>query len=235
MYAYDHAVAWNSAQALEVSAWQTSDGVWVCSHDQSTARMFGTNYDIPTTAWATMSGLTTTTGGYPILRLDTLLAKYGGKRVIIVDNKGSQDISGTGTSMVTLLNNNGGTPWYVGKSYYTASAWPTAMTSAGYKTLGYYYDADTPNIASSISKFDVVMEDQAATSGSWTTILSYGKPVLASVIATAAQKTATAALGAQGYMASGVVEVVPETGGDTVSAVTVATSADSAVTRPAAS
>lgn len=208
MNAYDRASAWNRDLALEVSVWKTSDNVWVCSHDQSTLRVFGVDHDITATAWSTLAGLTTTVGGFPILRLDTLLAKYGGKRVIVIDDKGSQDPAG----LIALLGSYGGVGWYIGKSYYTAAAWPAAMRSAGHRTLGYYYDADAAQIASTQSKFDVLMEDQSASSTSWATILAYPQPVMAHIIATSSQKTAAAALGAEGYMASGVMEVVPTSG-----------------------
>lgn len=220
MDAYDHAVAWNSSMALEVSVYQTLDGVWVASHDQATGRVFGTNYDIPTTNWATMSGLTTTTGGFPILRLDTLLTKYGSKRVIIVDDKGSQDISGGANSILTLLNANGGPAWYVAKSYYTSVAWAGGARSAGYYTLGYFYDVDIASIAANQSKFDVLMEEYNASPSSWSTILAYPQPVMAHIVATAGQKATGLANGAEGFMSSGVMEAVPQTGSDANLAVT---------------
>jgi hypothetical protein len=207
MFAYDQAAAWSSTLALEVSVYQTSDGVWVASHDQTTTRVFGVSFDIPTTPWATLAGLTTTVGGYPILRLDTLLAKYGGRRVFVVDDKGSQDTPG----LLNLLDANGGNGWHITKSYYSAVAWPAAARARGYKTLGYYYDADTASIAASQSRFDVLMEQFDATSASWAAVLGYGKPVMAHIISTAAQRAAGQANGANGYMVAGVTEVVPQT------------------------
>lgn len=206
MFAYDQAAAWNQSLAFEVSVWQTSDGVWVCSHDQSTLRIFGVDYDITAAPWATLAPLVTTTGGYPTLRLDTFLAKYGGRRVIVVDDKGSQDT----TSLLNILDSAGGAGWYITKSYYTAVAWPTAARSRGYRTLGYYYDADTAQIASTNTRFDVLMEQFDASSSSWSAIKSVGKPVLAHIIATSAQKGTATTNGADGYMASGVQEVVPQ-------------------------
>lgn len=207
MFAYDQAASWNQNVAFEVSVWQTSDGVWVCSHDQSTLRVFGVDYDITATPWATLAPLTTPVGGYPILRLDTFLAKYGGRRIVVVDDKGSQDP----TSLLNALDAAGGAGWYITKSYYTAVAWPTAARGRGYRTLGYYYDADTAQIASTNSRFDVLMEQFDASSSSWSTIKAVGKPVLAHIIATAAQKATATTNGADGYMASGVQEVVPQT------------------------
>lgn len=63
-YAYSQSAAWNSMLGLEISVWQSVDGVWVCSHDQSTLRMFGTDYDIPTTSW--LSTLSDSFSGYTL-------------------------------------------------------------------------------------------------------------------------------------------------------------------------
>lgn len=210
MFAYDNAVAWNKDMALEVSVWQSADGVWYINHDDTlaTTGQWASSAQITTSTASTLDTVVTTVGSYPLMRLTTLLTKYGGKRVIIIDDKGSQDVSG----LITLLNANGGTPWYISKSYYTSVAYAGGMRTAGYYTLGYFYDVDTANIAANQSKFDVLMEEYNASGASWTAILSYGKPVMAHIVATAAQKATGLANGAQGFMASGVVEVVPATG-----------------------
>jgi len=213
MYAYDNAAAWNTTMALEVSMWQSADGVWVINHDNDPS-VTGTwanpgTGNISARNWTgDLQNIVSSTGSYPIMRLETLLAKYGGKRVLIIDNKGSQDVAG----LISILNANGGPGYYVSKSYYTAASWPNSMRSAGYKTLGYFYDADTSNIAANQSKFDVLMEDYTASTGSWTTILSYPQPVMAHIIPDAAAKATATSKGAEGYMVSGVMEAVPQTG-----------------------
>lgn len=218
MFAYDNAAAWNNDMALEVSIWQSADGHWWVNHDDTlaTTGQWNSSAQITLSTDATLKTVATTVGGYPLMPLvpiagvstPALLSKYGGKRVIIIDDKGSQDVSG----LISILNANGGTPWYVSKSYYTSVAWAGGMRTAGYYTLGYFYDADTPNIAANQGKFDVLMEEYGATAPSWAAILSYGKPVMAHIVATAGQKAIGLANGAQGFMASGVVEVVPPTG-----------------------
>jgi hypothetical protein len=240
MYGYDGAAAWNKDLALEVSVWQSSDAVWFVSHDQNTGttqaigggNQWNASYDIPTTAAATLDTVSTIAGGLPLMRLSTLLAKYGGNRVLIIDNKGSQDVAG----LIAVLNAAGGPAWFLSKSYYTSVAWAGGMRSAGYLTLGYFYDADTANIAANQSKFDVLMEQFDASSGTWSTILAYPQPVMAHIIATSAQKATAVTNGAEGFMASGVLEVVPPTGATAslvVAAVSTATAARAATANTA--
>lgn len=217
MFAYDQAAAWNKDLALEVSIWPSSDGHWWVNHDDTlgTTGQWNSSAQITTSTDAVLKNVATTVGGYPLLPLvpiagvstPDLLSKYGGKRVIIIDNKGSLDVSG----LISILNANGGPAWYVSKSYYTSVAWAGGMRTAGYYTLGYYYDADTPQIASTQSKFDVLMEDYTATTASWNTILSYPQPVMAHIVPDAAAKATAISKGAEGFMASGVMEVVPST------------------------
>lgn len=217
MYGYDGAAAWNKAMALEVSVWQSSDGVWFVSHDQNTGttqaigggNQWNASYDIPTTAATTLDTVSTITGSYPFMRLSTLLAKYGGQRVLIIDNKGSQDVAG----LISILNAAGGPAWYISKSFYTSVAWAGGMRTAGYLTLGYFYDA-TPqsDIMLNQGKFDVLMEEYNASSSNWSYILALPQPVMAHIVANTSQKATAIANGAEGFMASGVQEVVPPTG-----------------------
>ena len=45
-------------RALEISVWMSSDGVFVCSHDQSLLRTTGYDIDIPTNPWSVLSTYT---------------------------------------------------------------------------------------------------------------------------------------------------------------------------------
>lgn len=207
LYAYTQAAQWNTSMALEVPVWMTPDGVWVASHDQTTGRVFnGTNYDITTTPWATLSALTTKVGNYPPARLDELLNAFP-DRAWFVDNKGSQNVTG----FFNLLDANGGPSRFVAKQFYTGTIIADAAHARGYKTWGYYYDADTPNIAATQASWDLLGEDLSASAASWAAIKSYGKPVLAHIVSTTAQKTLADTRNPAGYMVAGVQEVVPQT------------------------
>jgi len=209
LYAYAQAATWANAAtlALECSVWMSSDGVFVASHDQTTGRIFnGTSYDINVTPWATLSTLTTKVGGYPIARLDNLLPAFP-DRAWFVENKGSSGI----TSFFNLLDANGGPARIVSKQPANNTTVNAEARNRGYKTWGYYFDTDTPTIAATQSRWDMLGEDYAASPASWAAVQSYGKPVLAHIVDTAAHKTLAASYSPAGYMASGVQEVVPQT------------------------
>lgn len=202
---YQWSDKWNSWMAFEAPTWQTSDGVWVVCHDQTTGSVFNANYDIPSNTWATLSTLTSTVGGYPIQRLQDVLAAFP-NRVFFVENKGSQSIS----AWLNLLDTYGGYQRIVIKQYYNNTAVPAAAHARGYRTWGYYYDADVVNAPTTQQNWDYLGLEVAATGAHWATMLSYGKPVLAHVVASAAQRSTVAAYGANGYMASGVEQVIPQ-------------------------
>jgi len=209
LYAYTQAATWANAAtlALECSVWMSSDGVFVASHDQTTGRIFnGTSYDINVTPWATLSTLTTKVGGYPIARLDNLLPAFP-DRAWFVENKGSSGI----TAFFNLLDANGGPARIVSKQPANNTTVNAEARNRGYRTWGYYFDADTPTIAATQSRWDMLGEDYAASPASWAAVQSYGKPVLAHIVDTAAHKTLAASYSPAGYMASGVQEVVPQT------------------------
>lgn len=210
-FAYTQAYNWNINLALEISIWQTSDGIWVASHDQTTGRMFGTDLDIPTNTYATLSSLRTTTGNYPIAKLTDILTAYAdGSRVFFIDDKGQQDTTG----LLNILDTYGGKNNFIAKGFGSSTTWADAASARGYQTWGYYYDADVGNgnLSATQSHWSLLgMDALAATSGDWTAVKSYGKIVLAHIIATAAQKSTATGFGADGYVASGVQEVVPQT------------------------
>jgi len=217
LYAYKHAAAWNPNLALEVSIWKTVDNVWVGSHDQTTGRVFGTDIDIPSNTWATLSQLRTLTGSQPMMQLTELLALYGGNRVIVVDNKGGQDLAG----LTALLASYGGPNWFIMKTYFSGSNNTDVMRTSGYKVWGYYYEGDqTANIPNTHSHFDILGMDYSATQAAWDSVLSYAQPVWAHILPNTAAKTTADSKAASsvaggatgtliGYMVSGVTVVVP--------------------------
>lgn len=202
--ALNKAAAWNRSLALNADGWETSDGVWVASHDQNTSRVFGTSMDIPTSTWAALSGLTTTVGGFPIEKVADLLALYP-TRIWFIENKAGATHN---TSFFSMLAAAAGPNYYVIKAYYTQSSTAATAHGAGYKTWGYYFDADSPNIASTQASWDLLGMDYTATSGSWAAATAVGKPVLGHVVPDAAGAATAFGFGATGIMASGVREIV---------------------------
>jgi len=209
LFAYAHSAAWSSTLALEISVWKSSDGVWVCSHDQTTGRVFGTNYDIPSTPWATLQPLTTTSGGFPMSQLTDVLDLYAaGSRVIMVDNKGTQTMS----AHLDLLDTYGGNTRFIIKGTGISDLTKAdAATARGYQTWGYFYDADVSsgNMVATQSHWSILGMDYTGTTGDWTAATGIGKPVLAHIVPTLSGANTSFGRGAKGIMASGVMEIVP--------------------------
>lgn len=204
LYAFQQAIAWG-ATALEVSVWRSADGVWVGSHDRSTLRVFGVDKDIPTTTWATLQTLRTPVGGQPLCRLEDVLDRYGQSRIIFVDNKQGVNVTSFFDKLDTYAGAN---TRFVSKAYYTDTSNTTEAHNRGYKTWGYYYQADVPNLASTQSRFDILGMDFNADAASWTAVLSYGKPVMAHVVNSGTARTTALSKGANGLMVSKVTQAM---------------------------
>jgi hypothetical protein len=209
-WTYDQAVEWSATAALEVDVWPTTDGVWVVSHDQTTD-IFNQTLTITSSTWAQLQGLTTTVGGYPIMRFDAWLARYAtGNRVVFVDNKGVLNTS----NLLTLLASYGGSGRFVIKGYITSVGWPEAAVAVdpAYQSWGYGYDADVAsNFPTYQSHWTTLGMDVTASSSDWTSVLSYGKLVIGHIADSAAQAATGFSLGASGIMASDVRDVIPQT------------------------
>lgn len=206
LYGYQQAAQWSRTQALEISVQRSSDGVWVASHDQTTGRVFsGTSLDIPSNTWATLSTKTTIIGSKPIARLVDILSAYP-TRILWVDNKNTTNI----TEFLNLLDANGGPSRIIVKGYAGSTAYSDAARTRGYKTWGFFYDTDTPNISTWAPHWDLLGEDYSSTSASWSAIMAQGKPVLAHTVDTAAHRDLATSYGATGFMASSDIQVVPQ-------------------------
>jgi len=210
MNAYDNAVAWNPNLALEVSVWKSADGVWVCNHDQNTGTTgtWNASYDIPTTNWSTLSTVRSTVGNYPMIRLTDLLDKYGNSRIFFIDDKPNVDQTG----FLNLLDSYAGNARYIIKCYYDNSSMATAAHARGYKTWGYYYNADVVNAPSTNANWDILGLEIAGTTANWNTLKSYGRPVLAHIVQNTTQYATASAQNPAGYMVADVINVVPQGG-----------------------
>ncbi len=209
LYGYTQAANWSARSALEISAQQSSDGVWVASHDQTTGRVYsGTSLDIPTNTWATLSTKTTIIGGYPIARVIDILDAFP-TRIFFVDNKNTVNIS----NFLDMLDAHGGPSHIIVKGFSGSTGYADLATARGYSTWGYFYHADTANISSRQSHWTLLGEGiDGENSADWTAILAVGKPVIAHTTITSSTTRATAAaFGANGFMNSKAVGVVPQT------------------------
>lgn len=207
--AYRHAVAWNARVALEAPVWATSDGVWVLSDTASTAAVFGTDYDIPTTPWPVLAQLRSTVGQQPMGRLvSDILDPYAGRRVLFVDHKSDADPA----TLLALLARYGGPRRIVMKSFWAATETPTAARRAGYRTWGYYYAQNMSDFAATQVRYDLLGLNYSAPTSDFATMRATGKPVIAHVIRDRHAATEAFDKGAAGLMVSGVTAVIPHLG-----------------------
>lgn len=205
-HAYAEAAAWNPGLALEVPVRMTSDGVWVVSEDPTTGRVFGTDYRIRTTPWAKLARLRTRLGHFPMTRLDNdVLRVYGDQRILFVDDKADANIE----SLLTLLDAHGGRNRCVIKSYWASTDVSTLAHAAGYLVWGYYYAKDMPQFPDTQSRFDLLGLDFTAPAADFAQMRATGKPVIAHIIETRSEAAIARSKGAQGFMVSGVEQVVP--------------------------
>ena len=152
-YAYHRPLHWNPDLALEVPVWRTADGVWVVSDSPMTGPVFGRNYAIRTTRWATLATLRSRVGGHPMARLvNDVLDVYGRSRILFVDDKSG----GHAAEFLDVLSSYAGPSRYVIKCFWQARKVPELARRRGYLVWGYYYARDMPGFAATQAKFDLL-------------------------------------------------------------------------------
>lgn len=99
-YAYSQAAALPWVKAIEISVCLTADGVLVCSHDATTARVTGVDLEISKVDWATLSALQVTSAftddpqqpSRPLSRFDEVIERHLPNLVAFVEPKTPQAI-----------------------------------------------------------------------------------------------------------------------------------------------
>jgi hypothetical protein len=204
--AYNPNIAWN------IDVYNTSDGEWVASHDQTTGRVLsGTSLDIPTNTWASISAKTTLVGGNPVAKLDDLVAIAPAGTIFFIDNKRNTNTAAFFSKLTAL----GLSPSnVVNKNYIGSNGMMTAARTAGYTTWAYGFDTDMAAFASNHGNADWLGFDYNGTQANWDTVIGYGQPSFAHILATTANKTsadtkANTSGGTNfGYMVSAVSAVI---------------------------
>jgi len=227
LHAYTQSGFWGVG-ALEISLARTSDGVWFGLHDSSLDRTTlgtgggsGTTLVASSMTWAQVqqnqinypSVNNPSSLPQPYMRWEELMAAYYGTHVIFVDPKVAQAFTAELLNMMDAMPNSP-TTQFVAKSYgVTGNAgnttgFPHDAAARGYKTWGYFYEADYSNVPTYQGRFDILGMDYTATASSWTQIMSYGKPVIGHIAPNAAAVTTALGFGATGVMVSGVQEAI---------------------------
>lgn len=216
LYAYTQAGFWG-AQALEVSLARTSDGVWFGLHDDTLDRTSGTTGFVASAhTWAEVQAYQITAASTtnptqptrPYMRWEELMDAYYDSHIFFVDPKAA---TGFASEILDKMDAMPGTPTdkFVAKYYGVSSIWVNAATARGYTTWGYFYQADSANFAAYQGRWDILGMDHNADSTTWSTILSYGKPVIGHTVSNSTAANNALGYGAAGLMVSGVEQVIP--------------------------
>lgn len=217
LHAYSQSVFWG-VPALEVSLARTSDGVWFGLHDSTLDRTSGTSgFTASAHTWAevqayliTAAGTTNASqGDKPYMRWEEIIAAYYPTHVLFVDPKSAVSFLTELLNMMDALPNTP-TERFVVKYYGVVSpaAIMTPVHARGYKGWGYFYQADSANFAAYQGQWDILGMDYNADQATWTSILSYGKPVIGHIIPNATAATTALNYGAAGLMVSGVQQAI---------------------------
>lgn len=210
-------------KALEVSVFRCASGEFVCSYDWTTERMTGVYHEIWQTPWSTLSTLTQTAEftdnpsqpRQPLLRLSDVfeLAK---DRVIFLDHKPTS--AGTGNQwdvatmndlldyVDTIPNARERVVWETFKGGYSSAA---VARDRGYKTWGIYSGSEITTEPTRLEYFDFIGLDYYAEQSYWDVAKATGKPTIAHIITSVAQRDTGLARGADGFMNSNVAGIGP--------------------------
>lgn len=216
LHAYTQSGFWGVG-ALEVSLGRSSDGVWFGLHDDTLDRTSGTTgFTASAHTWAEIQAYQITASGTtnpaqptrPYMRWEELMDAYYDSHVIFVDPKAA---TGYVSEILDKMDTMPGTPTdkFVAKYYGVSSTWVNAAKARGYKSWGYFYQIDSANFAAYQGRWDILGMDYTADAATWTTMLSYGKPVIGHIIPSSSAASTAFGYGAAGLMVSGVQEVIP--------------------------
>lgn len=216
LHAYTQAGFWGVG-ALEISLARSSDGVWFGLHDDTLDRTSGTSgFTASAHTWAEIQAYHITASGTthpaqptrPYMRWEELMNAYYDSHIFFVDPKAA---TGFVTELLDMMDAMPGTPTdkFVAKYYGVSSAWVNAAKARGYKSWGYFYQTDVPNLPTYQGRWDILGMEFGANSASWSAVLSYGKPVIGHVVSSSSAASTALGFGASGLMVSGVEAVVP--------------------------
>jgi len=203
--------------ALEVSLARTSDGVWFGLHDSSLDRTSlgtsGTTLLASSMTWTEVqtydmlpaTGAPVDSTHRPYMELSELLDAYMKTHVIFVDPKSAQAYR---DELIAILKTY--RDWdtkIVAKSVpgNSNNAWLVSARAAGFVTNAMFYEADDTTTYQ--DQGDILGMAYYASSGAWSTITGFGKPVMCHVCPDTTSVSTGQALGATGAIVSGPVQV----------------------------
>lgn len=219
LHAYASAAALGP-DALELSLSRTADGVWFGLHDGTLDRTSGTTGFVAARhTWAEVNAFRISHGSTrdpaqprrPYARLEAVLERWGGRRVLFVDPK-AVDARFHGELVTALRRVPSSQDWVVAKAPVATTGWAAAARREGWRSWGFCWaeelDADPQLLTRTASSWDLLGLDVGAPDARWAQVRGLGRPVLAHVLTTAAQLDRALALGAAGAVASDVAAVL---------------------------
>jgi len=194
-----------------VSLGRSSDGVWFGLHDGTLDRTSGTTgFTASAHTWAEIQQYQISlkpANPQPYMRFEEILAAYYDSHVIMVDPKNATAYI---SELLDRLDAMPGTPTdkFIVKYYGATTYVSTPAHARGYKTWGYFYQADSAKFDTFQGNWDLLGMDYNADAATWNSILSYGKPVIGHTIPNLTAVNTVIGYGASGLMVSGVQEVI---------------------------
>lgn len=219
-YAYQQAARIPDLHALEISVCLSSDGVLVCSHDPTTARLTGTDYTIADETWATLSSLQVSgaeTGDpsqrpRPLTRFDEVAEAYIGAFVLFVEPK----VSRAAAPLLDRLVGLGQPDRVVWKQPVNATGFAAAKRQ-GFATWGYVLD-EPAHTGANLRRFaadddiDLLGAPRSESDDFIRTVVAAAaaqqKQTISWAIRSTADRDRVLGLGCQGLMTSNVTEVL---------------------------
>lgn len=214
MKAYDECVK-EGIIGLEVSLSRSSDGVWFGHHDQYLDRVAlgtgTTTLDYTTMTWAQIQAYGINFGQpggqtAPFMRAIDLFTKYPNNIYMVDPKYGYPTYT---TEFLNMIDTYLGPTKAIIKYFGTATALATAAHARGYLLWGYYYETDYAGgvVASNQANWDILGMEHIAAQATWTSMLAFGKQVLAHIPASATQYNSVVIKGAQGGMVSKIIGI----------------------------
>lgn len=206
--------------ALEISLARSSDGVWFGLHDASLDRTSlgtgggsGTTYVASAMTWAAIQthdilpavGSPVNSDHQPYVELEDILDAYLKSHILFIDPKAALAHR---AELISILKNRPEWQERIVAKYVPGNSnvsWLSLARSEGFVTNAMFYEADT--FTTYQAQGDILGMEYNASSGTWSSIKSFGKPVMCHIVANLTNLGTGQANGADGAMVSGVAQI----------------------------
>jgi len=200
--------------ALEISLARSSDGIWFGLHDETLDRTSQVKGLPPASemTWDDINryqvSLNAEGHPQPYLAWSEFSSAFGRSHVLFVDPKLALDRI---DEFLDMVLRDVGVEHAVIKGYGDATALADRARARGFQTWGYYYTADYESglLSATQDHWTTLGLNWDAPPEAWQQIISYGKPVMAHIIANDAQRDTARRRGARGVQVANIDEVAP--------------------------